>query len=81
MATWQASSRFDSTGRSRREVKVGIITGSSVLDYDAKDVEKPLLAVITGLDKPFRTVFTAVDYATVRDLREEYLARNPRSTA
>jgi hypothetical protein len=49
------------------------------LDYEAIGKEKPLLTVITGLDKPFRTVLTEEDYAGVRSLGEEYLARNPRS--
>lgn len=49
------------------------------LDYDAKGVEKPLLVIITGLAKPFRTKLTSADYAMVRRLGDEYLARNPRS--
>jgi hypothetical protein len=51
------------------------------LDYDAKGSEKPLLVVITGLDKPFRTTLSDADYAEVRALGDEYLARNPRSIA
>jgi hypothetical protein len=51
------------------------------LDYEAKNagVDKPLLVVIAGLDKPFRTELSAADYAGVRALGEEYLARNQRS--
>ncbi|MEV5412536.1 hypothetical protein AB0K60_27340 [Thermopolyspora sp. NPDC052614] len=52
-----------------------------LLDYEAKDSDKPLLVVITGLDKPFRTTLSLTDYAAVRKLGEEYLARNPRSIA
>jgi len=48
------------------------------LDYEAKDRSKPLLVVISGLDKPFRSVLSDGDYARVRDLGEEYLRRNPR---
>jgi hypothetical protein len=47
------------------------------LDYDAK----PLLVVICGLDKPFRTQLSDADYRQVRDLGAEYLRRNPRSLA
>lgn len=36
------------------------------LDYEAKGISKPLLVVITGLDKPFRTELTAAQYASVR---------------
>ena len=51
------------------------------LDYDAKDHEKPLLVVVAGLDKPFKTEFPESSYARVRELGEEYLSRNPRSLA
>jgi hypothetical protein len=49
------------------------------LDYTAKERPKPLLVVICGLDKPFRTRLSEADYQRVRDLGEEYLRRNPRS--
>lgn len=52
-----------------------------LLDYDAKDAEKPLLVVVAGLDKPYRTNLSAADYAGVRTLGEEYHSRNPRSLA
>ena len=52
-----------------------------LLDYEAKSAEKPLLVVITGLDKPFRTTLSARDYAAVRGLGAEFRARNPRSLA
>jgi len=51
------------------------------LDYDAEERKKPLLVVIAGLDKPFRTRLTDKDYAHVRRLGEEYFSRNPRSIA
>jgi hypothetical protein len=50
-----------------------------LLDYAAEGQDKPLLVVIAGLDKPFRTVLSDSDYANVRILGEEYLKRNPRS--
>ena len=51
------------------------------LDYEAQNpgMDKPLLVVVAGLDKPFRTELTAADYAAVRTLGDEYLGRNPRS--
>jgi hypothetical protein len=52
-----------------------------LLDYDAKGRDKPLLVVVTGLDKPFRTTFSNADYAAVKALGEEYRRRNPRSIA
>lgn len=50
-----------------------------LLDYNAKGEEKPLLVVVAGRDKPFRTRLSDADYAEVRLLGEEYLKRNPRS--
>ena len=52
-----------------------------LLDYEANGRGKPLLVVIDGRDKPFRTTLSASDYTAVRRLGEEYLRRNPRSLA
>lgn len=52
-----------------------------LLDYDAKGVDKPLLVVVDGRDKPFRTTLPAADYAAVRKLGGEFGNRNPRSLA
>jgi hypothetical protein len=52
-----------------------------LLDYEAKDADKPLLVIVTGLDKPSRTRLSPADYAGVRRLGQEYLGRNPRSVA
>jgi len=51
------------------------------LDYAALGRPGPLLAVICGLSKPFRTQLSDADYRRVRDLGREYLAQNPRSLA
>ncbi|WP_052466321.1 hypothetical protein [Mobilicoccus massiliensis] len=50
-----------------------------LLDYEAKGQEKPLLVIIDGRDKPFRSTLSDADYAEVRSMGEEYLAHNPRS--
>jgi hypothetical protein len=50
-----------------------------LLDYAARGQVKPLLVVICGLDKPFRTQLSKADYHQVRNLGTEYLGRNPRS--
>jgi hypothetical protein len=50
-----------------------------LLDYDAEGQDKPLLVVVDGRDKPFRTELSQADYAAVRALGEEYRRRNPRS--
>ncbi len=41
----------------------------------------PSLVLITGMDKPFRSVFSRDDYEKVRQLGAEYRARRPRSVA
>ncbi len=52
-----------------------------LLDYDAVNSgqDKPLLVIVCGLDKPFRSVLTKADYVGVRLLGDEYRSRNPRS--
>jgi hypothetical protein len=50
-----------------------------LLDYDAQGVDKPLLVVVDGRDKPFQTQFKDSDYTAVRALGDEYRCRNPRS--
>jgi hypothetical protein len=50
-----------------------------LLDYEAEERAKPLLTVVTGMDKPFRTTFSPADYAAVKALGGEYRSRNPRS--
>lgn len=52
-----------------------------LLDYDAESSEKPLLVIVDGRSKPFRTTLSEVEYGKIRELGAEYLARNPRSTA
>ncbi|MGW5744508.1 hypothetical protein [Amycolatopsis sp. NPDC003861] len=52
-----------------------------LLDYEAKGMDKPLLVVIDGRDKPFQTTLSPADYAEIRALGEEYKSRNPRSLA
>lgn len=52
-----------------------------LLDYAAKGRPRPLLVVVDGRDKPFRTVLSSSDYNAVKRLGAEYLSRNPRSLA
>jgi hypothetical protein len=68
-------------GRYRAEGDAAFERRSRRLHYDAKGRDKPLLVVVTGLDKPFRTTFSDADYAAVKALDEEYRRRNPRSIA
>ena len=50
-----------------------------LLDDDADGLDKPLLVVIDGRDKPFHTELSEANYAAVRALGDEYRKRNPRS--
>lgn len=50
-----------------------------LLDYEAHGQDKPVLVVVDGKDKPFRTTLSDSDYMAVRAMGEECLRRNPRS--
>lgn len=52
-----------------------------LLDYKGELAPKPMLVVIAGLDKPFRSELSEADYAGIRRLGDEYFSRNPRSIA
>ena len=41
----------------------------------------PSIVIITGKDKPFRSVFSESDYREVKKLGDEYRSRTPRSFA
>lgn len=49
------------------------------LDTDAQDQSKPLLTILCGAAKPFRTEFNNAVYRQALAYGREYLARNPRS--
>jgi hypothetical protein len=54
-----------------------------LLDRDGAKVGLggPSLILITGKDKPFRTVLSVADYEDVRRLGREFLSRSPRSVS
>ena len=52
-----------------------------LLDYDGAGTTLPLLTVIDGAAKPYRTTLSDNRYAEVRALGDEYLRRKPRSLA
>jgi len=49
------------------------------LERDAPGLPGPSLVIVTGMDKPNESAFSAADYRRVRLLRDEYLRRTPRS--
>lgn len=63
-------------GPNRRHYRVFCL-----IDHDAIGETKPLLVVIDGLDKAFRTTASDAAYRRVRALGDEYRSRNPRSLA
>jgi hypothetical protein len=50
-----------------------------LLDDNALNFSKPLIAVIDARDKEFLTELDKKEYRAVRTLGKEYLSRNPRS--
>ena len=52
-----------------------------LLDYEANGRAKPLLVVVDGRDKKFRTELPAREYTKIKALGREYVSRNPRSIA
>lgn len=50
-----------------------------LLDYEAQGMGKPLLVIVDGRSKPFRTVLSTRDYRAIRRLCDEYHQRQPRS--
>lgn len=50
-----------------------------LLDYEDTSRAKPLLVIVDGRSKPFRTTLSPSDYREVRALGDEFASRNPRS--
>ncbi|GHH74670.1 hypothetical protein GCM10017772_28930 [Promicromonospora soli] len=71
--TCEESSRCASTAHTRRTH----YRLYCVLDYKAVGLDKPLLAIIDGRRKAFRTVLTANDYAAIRKYVDDYWSINP----
>lgn len=55
-----------------------ILENASVEELARRDLPGPAIAVIAGLRKPWRTVFTEADYRRVRDMGDAYMASYPR---
>jgi hypothetical protein len=82
MGRWSGGSKYVLTVPNLAAAKGGTTTGCfALLDYEAEGLGKPLLVVVTGLSKPVRTLLARSSYAHIRELGDEYRARNPRSIA
>lgn len=71
--------RVDGTPN-RTHYRLFCVLDTKALD-DREEPLGPLLVILGGASKPFRTEMPDKVYAAVRDLRDEYLSRNPRSLA
>lgn len=70
------------TGPGREQFRLFcVLDNGSDAQLAARGLPKPALAVICGLRKPWRTTFTAADYAHVREHSEQYRAIEPRRIA
>jgi hypothetical protein len=52
-----------------------------LLDRDGPGLPRPAIVALDGRRKPFMTTLSAGDYASVRELGEEYKATEPRRIA
>ena len=55
-----------------------ILDNGSREQLNARGLPRPVIAVITGMRKPFMTVFDARDYGAVHRLGDSYRAELPR---
>lgn len=67
-------------GPSRRHYRLFCVLDSHAVDRNG-DSMGPLLTILTGADKAYRTEFPASVYAGVRELGDRYRATNPRPIA
>lgn len=67
------------TGPRREQFRLFcILENADTATLTQRGLRGPAIAVITGMRKPWKTVFSAADYRRVRDLGDAYLATLPR---
>lgn len=70
------------TGPRREQFRLFCLLENGTFDELAKrGLSRPAIAVIIGLRKPWRTVFSDRDYEYVRRLGDEYRQKFPRRLA
>lgn len=70
------------TGPNREQFRLFcLLENADAAELARRGLPGPAIAVITGLRKPWRTVFTPADYRRVREVGEAYLASSPRRIA
>jgi hypothetical protein len=70
------------TGPGREQFRLYcVLENASDEELARRGLERPAIAVIIGLRKPWRTTFTERDYGAVRRLGDEHKATYPRRIA
>lgn len=70
------------TGPRREQFRLFcLLENGSAEELARRGLPRPAIAVITGLRKPWRTVFSDRDYRYVRDLGDEHRRNYPRRIA
>lgn len=70
------------TGPGREQFRLFcLLEKAAAAELRRRGLPRPTIAVITGMRKPWRTVFSEGDYKSVRDLGDEYRRNYPRRIA
>lgn len=70
------------TGPGREQFRLFcLLENAAAEELGRRGLPRPAIAVITGMRKPWRTVFSERDYKSVRDLGDEYRRNYPRRIA
>ena len=82
---WEAMGGYyevRATGPGREQFRLFCLLENAAKEELARrGLERPAIAVITGLRKPWRTTFGERDYRAVRRLGEEHVSNYPRRIA
>jgi len=70
------------TGPRREQFRLFcVLENGTQAELAKRGLERPAIAVITGMRKPWRTTFSERDYQRVRVLGEEHRENHPRRIA
>jgi hypothetical protein len=70
------------TGPGREQFRLFcLLENAAAEELGRRGLPRPAIAVVTGMRKPWRTVFSEHDYKSVRDLGDEYRRNYPRRIA
>jgi len=70
------------TGRGREQFRLFcLLENATPTELRRRGFQRPAIAVITGMRKPWRTTFSERDYRRVRELGDDYRSSYPRRIA